>query len=365
MKDCRFLATCLTAAALVSCAPKTSIVCKVAQAPDTDFVISELNVNTLSVLDTVRSDASGNFKYEAGIAEGQPEFIYIYRGGTKIASLLLSAGEKAVVVADTLGNYSVEGSEESVKLQETEKTSADFVARVASLTTDQELGKAYIEYYRERVKYVMSNPFSLTVIPVLFEQLDAASPVFSQYTDAIHFRRATDSLKTVFPESRYVKALEKETARREQLLDLKYRLDTAPALSYPELNLPDINGKKASLNAIDAKVVLVHFWAPSDVTHKMLNIEALMPVYNSYKDKGFEIYSVAVEPDKALWASVVNSQKLPWINVNDGLGTASIALASYNVTTLPASFLVSKDGINPAVVDGEAGLRKSLEKLLK
>lgn len=365
MKDCRFLAVCLTAAAIVSCAPKTSIVCKVAQAPDSDFVISELNVNTLSVLDTVRSDASGNFKYEAGIAEGQPEFIYIYRGGTKIASLLLSAGEKAVVVADTLGNYSVEGSEESVKLQETEKASADFVARVASLTTDQELGKAYIEYYRERVKYVMSNPFSLTVIPVLFEQLDAASPVFSQYTDAIHFRRATDSLKTVFPESRYVKALEKETARREQLLDLKYRLDTAPALSYPELNLPDINGKKASLNAIDAKVVLVHFWAPSDVTHKMLNLEALMPVYNSYKDKGFEIYAVAVEPDKALWASVVNSQKLPWVNVNDGFGTASTALASYNVTTLPASFLVSKDGINPAVVDGEAGLRKSLEKLLK
>lgn len=365
MKNCRIIAACLVAAALVSCAPKTSIVCKVAQAPDSEFVIRELNVNSLNVLDTVRTDASGNFKYAPEIPVGQPEFIYIFRGETKIASLLLSAGEKAVVVADTLGNYSVEGSEESVKLQETEKVSADFVARVASLNTNQELNKAYIEYYRERVKYVMSNPFSLTVVPVLFEQLDAVNPVFSQYTDAIHFRNATDSLKTVYPDSRYVKALEKETVRREQLLDLKYRLENAPALSYPELKLPDINGKKASLNDLDAKVVLVHFWAPSDVTHKMLNIEALMPVYKDYKDKGFEIYSVAVEPDKALWASVVNSQKLPWVNVNDGLGTNSMALASYNVAKLPASFLVSKDGINPAIVDGEAGLRKALEKILK
>ena len=48
MKTCRIFAAALAAAALVSCAPKTTVICEVEQAPDSDFMIGKLNVNTFS-----------------------------------------------------------------------------------------------------------------------------------------------------------------------------------------------------------------------------------------------------------------------------------------------------------------------------
>lgn len=365
MRSCRILAAALAAVAFAACTPKASVNCTVAQAPESDFIVRKLNVNWFETVDTVKSDAAGKFSCKLEIEEGEPQFIYLYRGDTRIASLLLSAGDRVTVVADTLGKYTVEGSEESLKLQEVEATSARFAARMNALEDPAEMSRAYVEYYRERVKYVISNMKSLTIVPVLFEQLDAQRPVFFQYTDAIHFRAASDSLSSVYPKSAYVKALAKEASRREQLLELNYKISNAPRMNYPEITMPDIKGVKRSLSEVDAKVVLVHFWAPSEAAHKMLNLDALMPVYNEFKDRGFEIYSIAIEPDKATWAGIVNAQKLPWINVNDGFGTACPALRSYNVSELPASFLVTEKGIDTAVIDGAAGLRAQLSKLLK
>ena len=68
--------------------------------------------------------------------------------------------------------------------------------------------------------------------------------------------------------------------------------------------------------------------------------------------------------DKALWGSVVSSQKLPWINVNDGLGCAS-PVNLYNVTSLPNSFLIVDGDLYSESVSGEDGLRKVLDKVLK
>jgi alkyl hydroperoxide reductase subunit AhpC len=70
----------------------------------------------------------------------------------------------------------------------------------------------------------------------------------------------------------------------------------------------------------------------------------LKDIYNEYKDQGFEIYQVAIDTSKALWINAVQEQKLPWISVCDLLGDASPALGAYNVTRLPANFLIDRNG---------------------
>ena len=62
------------------------------------------------------------------------------------------------------------------------------------------------------MKYVITNSKSLTVIPVFYQYVGEGFPVFSQESDAIVFNSVLDSLKTVYPESKYVKALEAEAA---------------------------------------------------------------------------------------------------------------------------------------------------------
>lgn len=363
----KFSLIALAALSLAACAPKKAVINgTLSQAPDTQIIVKQLNVNTYTVLDTISTNSDCRFKYEVQIAAGQPEFIYLFKGDKRVAGLLLEKGEKVEVVTDTLGNYSVSGSASSSKLAEVDKAYTKFMNDLYVARDDnKKMAKIYLDHYRASVKYVMENSHSLTVIPVLYETMSEVSPVFSQNTDALIFKSASDSLKTIYPESRYVKALAKEAERRMNLLNLESQIRNATPTSFPDIVLPDINGEKKALSSLDSKAIILHFWDASNAAQKMMNIETLMPLYEKYHAKGLEIYSVCVGIDKALWGSVVSSQKLPWINVCDGLGAASRAVLTYNVETSPMSLLIADGEICTKELATEADLRKEIEKALR
>ena len=373
------LAVCLAAVSAASCGKTARIDGQVQDLQGGDVVVKLLDVNTYNVLDTVSVDASGKFSYRFRPEKGQPDFVYIFHNDTRIASLLLQQGDKVHINADTLGNYTVEGSPESIKLAGVEKDLADFTSGFTALaerldgldaasseaaSVRRAMGKAYTDYYRSRVKYIMENSRSLTVVPVLYQTVGAL-PVFGQETDAIHFRNICDSLKSVYPDSKYVAALETEAKRRTDLLALKARIESAPQMDYPDLELPDVHSEKVKLSEVDAKVIMVHFWTSSNAAQKMFNLDVLKPIYKEFHSRGLEIYQVALDVDKALWARTVRDQGLEWINVCDGLGGNSPAVLMYNIGALPATFIIS-DG---ELVDGKgvdlASLRKLLSGLLR
>ena len=367
MRNFRFL---LGAAALLAaaCAPKASINGVLEGAPAHQVEVRLLDVNSWKVLDTVKTDASGAFRYKVAVEDGKPEFIYLFSGGTKLASLLLKAGDKVSVKADTLGNYTVEGSEDSQLLRQTEQSFADFASEMVRLDArggrNEEMGRLFIRHYREATAFVLGHPYSLVNVPVLYESLNEYTPVFGQPTDAILFRRAVDSLKTVYPESRYVKALEAETVARENQLSLRNRIDSAKPADYPEVSLPGLDGNPVSLSGLGAKAVLLHFWNPADAEQKMFNLDVLMPIYERWHAKGLEIYSIGLSDDKPSWASVVRSQNLPWVNVCDGRGAFCPAVSLYNVSGLPWSALLAEGG-GISAIKGEKDLEKQLAKILK
>lgn len=373
-----FAAAALIAA--VSCSESAKIEGVLSDAPGKNVVVRLLDVNSYKTLDTLEVGANGDFSCKVDVEEGKPEFVYLFYGETKIASLLLMKGDKVKIVCDTLGKYTVEGSEESVLLQEVEQRFASFASKMTELVEElddpqltkgqkaevnSEITKLFVRHYREDVRFVTANKGSLTCIPVLYESLNEYSPVFGQTTDALHFRSVCDSLKVLYPESRYVKALEKETVRRENVLGLNGKISSAGESGFPDIALPNEKGEKVALSSVEAKVILLHFWDAAEPTQKMLNIDELLPVYKEFHSRGFEIYSVCVTPDKSLWASVVKAQELPWINVNDGKGGASYAVGIYNVAAAPTSYIIADGAILPSSISGTEGLRKELSRLLK
>ncbi len=378
MRNFRITAALVGAlAAFSSCCNNAKVEVTVADAPEADIVVKLLDVNKYKVLDTVKTNERGFFTYKPEIKAGQPEFVYLFYKNTKIASLLLQKGDKVKVNADTLGTYSVSGSDETLKLMEVERDEAEFndrlyaeSARLAdldpssaeSIQARKDIAAQYIAYYRSRVKYILQNSHSLTVVPVLYQTVGEDLPVFGQATDAIHFRNMSDSLKTVYPESKYVKALEKEAARRFQTLELSNKIQNAEAAGFPDVELPDVSGNKVKLSSLNSKVVMLYFWDASDAAQKMFNQDALKPAYNDYHSKGFDIYGVAVNADKATWASVVKNQQLGWTNVCDANGTAA---ALYNISSLPIVFFIVNGSLvdAPEVKDG-ATLRKFLASRL-
>ena len=371
MKSCKIIAILLGCLALASCGPKTRLEGTIDGADKRNVAIWKLNVNNLTLVDTVKTDAAGHFRYNVPVSEGQPEFVYITYGGRQLAELLMQNGDRISVHTDTLGTAcEITGSEESLRLQQVNADFAAFRQRFDGLTAAGENAAAvqeYIKHYRACVRYVMENPTSLSVIPVLYQRLDAATPIFSQPTDALHFRNAYEALVAVYPESRFVKALKKETETREQNLALVNQIGEAEEAGFPDLSVNDIHGQRALLSEVKAPLVLVCYWNAVDAGGKVFNTEVLLPLYEELHPRGMEIYSVGINANKADWAATVNGQKLPWINVNDGLGTSSPTLVTYNVDSLPALFVIADGDLKGRIEDVSslAAIRREVRKYLK
>lgn len=350
---------------MVSCGPKTVIEGDMDALASSDVVVKLLDVNRYRVLDTVSVDASGCFSYRMDVEKGQPEFVYLFHGDDKVASLLLEAGDKVSVVADTLGNAVVTGSEESLKLAQVEKDYAEALASLNALKDDSKaLAQKYIQYYRSRVRYVMENSSSLTVIPVFYQTFGDGLTLFSQPTDALIFTSIADSLELVYPESKYVKALKAEAQKRSGYLELQHKLQNAEEISYPDIELPDLEGQNRKLSGLDSKVVMVYFWSASQASQNSFNVDFLKPLYDEYHGRGFDIYQVSFDIDKSLWASAVKGQKLPWTNVCDSRGTASPYIRWYNIPALPVAFIIADGELVDGQIVDEQSLRKLLDGLL-
>ena len=366
-------------AALVSCGSNARIEGTLTGVGSSEVIFKLLESNRYQVLDTVKTDASGHFSYKIDVAEGQPEFVYLFYKDKKIASLLLEAGDKVGVVSDTLGHVTFEGSEESVKLAEVERAYAEAlvefedIALLMGAATDQadfdrlakNMSNAYVAYYRDRVKYIMENSKSLTVIPVFYQSIGENLPLFSQNTDAILFMSVADSLATVYPESKYVKALRKDAEIRYGYLELQERIINAEEVGYPEIELPDLEGKMRKLSDMESRVVIICFWSASQAQQNMFNIDFFKPLYEQYHSKGLDIYQVSLDVDKALWATTVRAQELPWTNVCDSRGAQSPYVSLYNLAAVPAAFIIADGELVDGKIVDEASLRKLLDDLLK
>ena len=358
------LAALAAAVFVVSCGPKAVIDGNVEALASSDVVVKLLDVNKYKVLDTVAVNAAGKFTYKLDVEKGQPEFVYLFHGETKVASLLLQAGDIVTVEADTLGNVVVTGSDESVKLAEIEKAHAEVLEAFTALQNDsQALAQTYIQYYRNRVKYVVENSTSLTVVPVLYQSIYDL-PLFAQQTDAIIFSNTADSLEMVYPESKYVKALRAEAEKRYAYFEFQNKLNNAETIGYPDIVLPDVNAQNVRLSDLDSKVVMIYFWSAANASQNAFNVDVLKPLYNEYHRRGFDIYQVSFDIDKALWAAALKGQELPWTNVCDSRGASSPYISTYNIQELPSVFILA-DG---QLVDGsdvnESSFRKILDRLL-
>lgn len=133
---------------------------------------------------------------------------------------------------------------------------------------------------------------------------------------------------------------------------------------FPEMALRDPHGELIPLESLQGKVVLVEFWASYSTVCTEEHCYYFLPVYDEFRERGFEIYGVSVDSSATSWVTGIEQDQLPWPNVTDLQGPNAGVAAEFALDQLPATFLLDQEGTIVARDVDASELRQTLSKLL-
>lgn len=391
------IAVLLFAVLLVSCNREQTVTIEgtITNAKGEKLFLEHLAGGAPVMVDTLVLDEKGQFRFKTVTQQGGPDFFALRISTQSIPLVTDTLGTPLHVTAD-LQNFSTGytvADEDNQRLKEAAQMGNDLRRQVIDAATAFSKGEMDEQSYRtlimEKVKtyksqvlekYIYLTPADPVSYYVLFESVRGLS-IFDPY-DADD-NRAYGAVATAwlfnYGRSPRVAILEKVTKEGQQLrrraLAQSQQADSVVSsikqTTYFDLELPDKRDQKVALSQfVEAgNVVILDFTAyflQSSVSHNLL----LSNLYRKYADRGLRIYQVCLDFDENFWK--VSADNVPWTAVHDtevlydeqGNIQYSRSATTYNVTQLPTSYILDREGNLKVRVEHEEKMESELLKLL-
>lgn len=331
------------------------------------LILEQLTFSHAIAKDSVVVDKNGNFEINTNLPE--KGFYRLKINDKNFLVLILDTIETINIKANASNmadGYTIDGTSEDSKLlqilNEQMKKSAikrDSLQRVfmskqgdpnieqIGLQLEAEFNTIINEQIDYIKKFISNHKYSFASLAAI-EQLNPES-------DLEIYKILHDGLNEKFPNSSYVQAF---TSRYKELSKL------AIGSNAPDIVMNTPTGETLSLTSLKGKVVLIDFWASWCKPCRMENPN-VVKLYAKYKDKGFEILGVSLDKEKAAWEQAIKDDNLTWKHVSDLAFWNSTVVKQYNITGVPYTVLVDKEG--KIIAKGLRGkqLEQKLEEIFK
>lgn len=327
--------------------------------------LERLDVNRISLLDSTTIGKGDRFSISTNIEN--PELFVLRHSNGEIVNLLIAPGENISLTteAESFGKgYELEGSEESENIRilveqlNATRSTLDSLQEVAATMSDPEsphlkvIRNAYaqtiVNQKRFTIRYLVGHMTSLSSVYALYQKYDEEEMVMGLQSDLQYFKVIADSLEISHPNSSLTKSLRADISRREAEFSRDSQLNTliemaGEASGLLDLSIPDREGKELSISDFKGKAVMVVFWASGNQA-SINQLLQLKSTYKLYHQKGFEVYAISLDNNKVQWMEAIDYNEFNWINVSELSYPESRADKNYNVSSLPAGFLINREG---------------------
>ncbi len=159
-----------------------------------------------------------------------------------------------------------------------------------------------------------------------------------------------------------------ESAYQEFLVAAKPESNNTKTISnkmkVPEIALKNPSGKVLKLSSLLGKVVLIDFWA-SWCGPCRKESPSMVRIYQKFKNKNFEIFSVSLDEDKEAWTSAITQDQLGWkYHVSELKGWQSSVVQLYGFNSIPHTVLIDTEGNLVQVGLRGAALESKINELI-
>ena len=359
--------------------PKFKVQGEITGAENKTLYLEASGLEGVVLLDSVKLGSNGGFSFAEACPES-PEF-YRLRMGGQVINFAVDSIETITVKADAAKfdtDYTIEGSENNLKIKELVMLQAELQQKVDKLSkSGMPAGLAqtqlvnYVNEYKEKVKrgYIYAAPNQSYAYFALFQTLNGYMifDPMSNKEDVKCFAAVATSLNNAYPHAdrsrnlynMVIKGMKNTREPQQEVVEIDPSI--IKEADIIDIKLKDLKGNARTLTELKGKVVLIDFTVYNNAMSAAHNL-ALRELYDKYQAKGLEIYQISLDTDEHFWKT--SADNLPWICVRDAAGPYSQYVSIYNVAGLPSVFLVGRDNVlkmrGENIKDLDAEIRKLL-----